>query len=1077
MSNKFTSITSGGDNIPVYDKAAHQALSGKQDTIEFAYNDDDAISAINGSALAGQGGSVELSSRTILVDDNLIDTTLSARKVTYLNCLPDGTPLTQDMQNSGIYPYDLSGNTIPSFTSTCYSFQYMNNKTNRSGTSGCLFSPIVFHKDEFTESGDYYVKEVTLADGLWESNQIEFLHTEGSGLYSWSMNGSAYISNQQNMFPESGYSYCPVPFSGELYDDEGNVFAHTNYYFEGGSGGPMGPCVYSGGWASGGSAYVGPVNARIIVPKSGFDYWFYYDNGSHYVADSADIPEGITQSSHYKMSSFALTAYISPSWTISGVAYSQPTYIVDEQRLNYLFGYPSGNWNKAYNTVNANSANWNQASAANAILQANKDSWNNKQDQILSGYDNTASAVWYDIPGVGGIIGTTTSSLNTTYSGTRTFNENFTRSDSTYYGSYVAYYPFTAKTTSGRWRVSANVNGWSAGVFTASGGWNTSNALPNSIAFNSYGERNWNFSGMTPGQKYYLGITGIYNANYNNFSGVVSGSEQYTSAINVSGILAGGLPAGVMNTSGIEFDGNGSISGYAGSAIAAGVDPSLLKETSAGPNIDISETNDAIIISGKDWTAEISGKADTSGFELDGNGHISAYNGSAFAGQGGGGGGDYVPLSAIFVSVGSGNSAVSSDTNTFMQGTNNRAKENGEFVQGDSNTAQRYSIAQGYKNSAYYKGFAQGQNNSAASDSIAQGIQNKAEYYSFAQGDYNSASYTGFSQGYTNSSEYASFAQGYKNSAANTAMAQGYMNSADYRSIAVGYQCSAKSKGVAIGESNSANDQSFALGWNNKAWLNSEALGSNNSAVSYSLALGGNCKASGNSLAQGNSPTAIDYSISQGSNTFASGYSQSFGGSNTAYDYSQTFGYGNAMSASGMAIGKYNKTSAGAAFVVGNGSGYQASARSDAFVIFKDGSVSAAGKISAAGVELGGGGGGASYSAGANIDITDNVISGRDWTDDIASATSGLQPSGDYASASDLANYQPVSSMTAFQAAGDYASASDIPETKSLSAGNGIDIAVSNDAVTFSFTGVNVVYTASQPANPDANTLYLIPEA
>lgn len=53
----------------------------------------------------------------------------------------------------------------------------------------------------------------------------------------------------------------------------------------------------------------------------------------------------------------------------------------------------------------------------------------------------------------------------------------------------------------------------------------------------------------------------------------------------------------------------------------------------------------------------------------------------------------------------------------------------------------------------------------------------------------------------------------------------------------------------------------------------------------------------------------------------------------------------------------------------------------------------------------GGGGGGATYSAGANIDITDDVISGRDWTDDIVSATSGLQPSGDYYSATNPSGF------------------------------------------------------------------------
>lgn len=43
------------------------------------------------------------------------------------------------------------------------------------------------------------------------------------------------------------------------------------------------------------------------------------------------------------------------------------------------------------------------------------------------------------------------------------------------------------------------------------------------------------------------------------------------------------------------------------------------------------------------------------------------------------------------------------------------------------------------------------------------------------------------------------------------------------------------------------------------------------------------------------------------------------------------------------------------------------------------------------------------------------VPAGYATTEDVISATSGLQPSGDYASATDLENYQPVSSMTAFQ--------------------------------------------------------------
>ena len=141
---------------------------------------------------------------------------------------------------------------------------------------------------------------------------------------------------------------------------------------------------------------------------------------------------------------------------------------------------------------------------------------------------------------------------------------------------------------------------------------------------------------------------------------------------------------------------------------------------------------------------------------------------------------------------------------------------------------------------------------------------------------------------------------------------------------------------------------------------------------------------------------------------------------------SQAFGEQVVVSA-GMAIGQCNKTSA-CSFVIGNGTSN--TARSDIFVINYDGSVSAAGKISANGVELGAGGGGASYTAGDNIDITNNVIS--------------------------------------------------VDDVSNLSAGDGINITQDASYTTISWlndAGIkNVVYTASLPSTPDNNTLYLIPE-
>jgi len=89
----------------------------------------------------------------------------------------------------------------------------------------------------------------------------------------------------------------------------------------------------------------------------------------------------------------------------------------------------------------------------------------------------------------------------------------------------------------------------------------------------------------------------------------------------------------------------------------------------------------------------------------------------------------------------------------------------------------------------------------------------------------------------------------------------------------------------------------------------------------------------------------------------------SFGCYNSAYNLGFTFGRENSAKnfgfcmglslkyTSGLALGQYNKTSSGAAFVIGNGSSN--SNRKDCFIIDYNGNVSAAGKISANGVELG----------------------------------------------------------------------------------------------------------------------------
>ena len=145
---------------------------------------------------------------------------------------------------------------------------------------------------------------------------------------------------------------------------------------------------------------------------------------------------------------------------------------------------------------------------------------------------------------------------------------------------------------------------------------------------------------------------------------------------------------------------------------------------------------------------------------------------------------------------------------------------------------------------------------------------------------------------------------------------------------------------VAIGEtSNSARWFSMVQGRQNTAQENSFAQGVTNSASAASLSQGYANTAYEDSFAQGHWNSAVGGSIAQGN-------------SNSARNHSQAFGRGTVVTNTGMAIGNLNKTYT-AAFVVGNGTSL--SNRSDAFIINHDGSVSAAGKISANGVELGAG--------------------------------------------------------------------------------------------------------------------------
>lgn len=229
--------------------------------------------------------------------------------------------------------------------------------------------------------------------------------------------------------------------------------------------------------------------------------------------------------------------------------------------------------------------------------------------------------------------------------------------------------------------------------------------------------------------------------------------------------------------------------------------------------------------------------------------------------------------------------------------------QSSDNLQFGSNTAQTRCFALGSNVSASDNSFALGQNNSARSYSIALGGTNIANSLSLSIGGNNSAQ--------TNS------------------LAVGNTNSATTASEAVGYYNTASENSLTVGQYNSAGSYSIAIGYQSRAYWNSIAL-SNGSANTGSLAIGGN---------------AHTGSIAIGSNA------------NSAANYSQALGYNVSATDNCMAIGKLNATT-NAAFVIGNGytantGGYLPEYHySDAFIIDHSGNVSAAGKISANGVEL-----------------------------------------------------------------------------------------------------------------------------
>lgn len=170
-------------------------------------------------------------------------------------------------------------------------------------------------------------------------------------------------------------------------------------------------------------------------------------------------------------------------------------------------------------------------------------------------------------------------------------------------------------------------------------------------------------------------------------------------------------------------------------------------------------------------------------YEYDGDGKISAIDGSALAGGGGGGAtGDYVEKSATSVVIGP-----------------------------SSNTYQ-YSLAAGGKVSAFQQSLAVGSSSIASTNSIAVGNNNSADYESVAVGSYASAYHYSEAFGFYALAENNSFAHEGTAKYGSVAFGNGMGVSAYENSVAMGSGVTAKFTSMAIGTNNLSGNGSGASG-------------------------------------------------------------------------------------------------------------------------------------------------------------------------------------------------------------------------------------------------------------------------
>jgi hypothetical protein len=433
-------------------------------------------------------------------------------------------------------------------------------------------------------------------------------------------------------------------------------------------------------------------------------------------------------------------------------------------------------------------------------------------------------------------------------------------------------------------------------------------------------------------------------------------------------------------------------------------------------------------VSGSFLTGLPEGTMNESGFEYDGTA-ITGYDGSAFKA------GDEFPQSATeAVELVTSNSASWNDVSSKLD-TTAFSNVSGDFYTTDNPSGFITGVdLTPYQKTADMTGY-------ATKDDIS-GLASADDWNGVVETvSSNSASWTGTGSCLWTANPDDSFMGGISGvSANNSALSMGTDNTATHSAIAIGLaRNSAHNEAVAIGVSNTAGWYGVSLGMKNFASTDGISIGTQNSGNAETYAIG---------YRNSGKPNAMMFGYKNTADGTAIGYQNNVTGGGVALAYEGR------MSGHGLVLGRYNLRSADSVLVIGNGT--SDASRSDVLFIDNSGGLSALGKISANGVELGAGG--ASYTGDVQIALNEVYSQSAIWNtvgDKLDATATGdfyltSNPSG-FITNADIANKLDTTAFSTVSGSFLTAIPSDVVKTGDLTASSNWD-STYNTVYTYSST-------------------------